>query len=292
MSRNKKAIRRSFSRAASTYDLGSEFQREVAVDLAGYIATLTGYETLEGRGSSAAGAAGHGRAQAVLHCGITGTALETGCGTGHFTSELKKVCPGVRVYASDISRSMLVRSRAKNGGRLLAVSDCESLAFKPSSFGLVASSLTYQWATDLEAAFTEAERVLKPGGLFVFSTLGPATLSELRTSYVEACGRHESTALMEFKGADEISKALGGAGLTVIRVEPLPVIKIYGDLFSLLRTLKAIGASPPAGRGSGLSTGELLKKAAGVYMKRFPAPGGGGITATYEVIFAAARKEP
>ncbi len=289
MNRDKKTIRRSFSRAADTYDGGSEFQREVAVDLARCFRALTVDEKLQYPVYERAGL--ERMLAGVRLSARTEKALEVGCGTGHFTEELKKVCPSSRVYASDISHRMLTKAGGKFEELLLAASDCESLAFASSSFDLVASSLTYQWADDLAAAFTEAARVLKPGGLFIFSTLGPATLNELRASYRDACADAVSPALMEFKGTDEVSGALAGAGLSLISLESLPVFKRYGDLFSLLRTLRAIGASPPAGRGGGLSAGAVLKKAAEVYRRRFPAPGGDGIIATYEVIFVAAQKD-
>lgn len=288
MKPDKTAIKRSFSRAADTYDSSSALQREVAEDLGRRIGALL-----------CGGTAGHpvyetaGLERMPVEVSLSanaGKVLDVGCGTGHLAAELKKVSPGSEVYATDMAMPMLLKAREKDRDLVVTASDFESLSFARSTFGLVASSLTYQWAHNLAAAFSEAARVLSPGGLFVFTTLGPSTLNELRASYREACGSSLSPALMEFKGMDEISGALSGAGLNLISLESLPVFKRYTDLKALLRTLKGIGASPPASSRKGLSTGALIKEAGRVYSKRFPAPGAESIMATYEVIFAAARK--
>lgn len=291
MKPDKVTIKGSFSRAADTYDCSSALQREVASDLARCIEALIGGTWgdagLEHPVYERAGL--EWMLTEVRLPAQTEKVLDIGCGTGHLTAELKKVCRASEVYASDIALPMLLKARENHGDRLLIASDCESLPFAPSSFGLVASNLTYQWASDPAGAFREAGRVLRPGGLFVFSTLGPSTLNELKASYREASGSSGASTLMEFKGMDEISEALSGAGLDLISLESLPVFKRYADLRALLRTLKNIGASPSVNRQKGLAMGTLLKEAGRVYAKRFPAPGG-GIIATYEVIFAAARK--
>lgn len=288
MKPDKVTIKKSFSRAADTYDASSALQREVAGDLARCVEALVGSRV---SGHPVYERAGLERMLAEVRLPArTEKVLDIGCGTGHLTAELKKVCRASEVYASDIALPMLLKARENHGDRLLAASDCESLPFAPSSFGLVASSLTYQWASDLAGAFREAGRVLRPGGLFVFSTLGPSTLNELKASYREASGSSGASTLMEFKGMDEISDALKLAGLELVSLESMPVFKRYADLRALLRTLKNIGASPSVNRHKGLSMGTLLKEAGRVYAKRFPAPGGLGIIATYEVIFAAARQ--
>ena len=49
---------------------------------------------------------------------------------------------------------------------------------KASSFDLVLSNLLLEWCHDPDAVFAEAARVLRPKGLFTFTTLGPDTLKE------------------------------------------------------------------------------------------------------------------
>ncbi|MBI5586864.1 MAG: methyltransferase domain-containing protein [Deltaproteobacteria bacterium] len=284
---DKDTIQRSFARAADTYDRSSALQKEVASDLARCVETLVGSPDF---GHPAFERAGLDRMLTEVRLSArTEKVLDVGCGTGNLVAELKKVCRRARVYASDIALPMLLKARENRAEATLVASDCESLPFASSSFDMVTSSLTYQWAASLTAAFREAERVLRPGGLFVFSTLGPSTLNELRASYKEARASSKASSLMEFKKMDEVSEELSGAGLELISLESLPVFKRYADLRELLRTLKNIGASPPLDRNRGLSVGSVLKEAGRVYAGKFPAPGGDGIIATYEVIFTAAR---
>ena len=54
--------------------------------------------------------------------------------------------------------------------------DALRLPFAEASADIVFSSLMLQWCDDLLIAFREVRRVLKPGGLFIFSTFGPDTL--------------------------------------------------------------------------------------------------------------------
>ena len=39
------------------------------------------------------------------------------------------------------------------------------------------------WCEDIDAVFAEVARILKPRGLFTFTTFGPDTLVELRTAW-------------------------------------------------------------------------------------------------------------
>ena len=96
---------------------------------------------------------------------------------------------------------------------------------------------------------------------------------------------------MEFKGADEIAGLIKNAELEAVTIENIRIVKGYPHLTGLIRTLKNIGASPNRNTGGkGLSKGALLKEAGRIYGERHPVPGGTGIQATYDVIYAAARK--
>jgi len=254
---DRNVIKRCFSRAASTYDGFSFFQRMAATEVMNRL-----------------------WASGPLPSPI----LDIGCGTGFLLELVKSSFPEVRACGADIALPMLRRAREKAGtqGSGLVASDCEALPFMDESFAVAASSLTFQWAQD-SAAFPEAFRVLKKGGLFIFSTLGPATLNELKECYHGYQG-------IEFREAAEIERTLHEAGFEKTSVESKIIQMRYANFMDLLRTLKCIGASPPLECGKGLSPGRAMKEAGRAYAQRFPANEGGGVLASYELIIASARK--
>lgn len=268
---DKEAIKRSFSMAASTYDEFAGFQKDVADEVGRRLFSL-----LQKREHAFAAAA-------MPESDCLSTFLDIGCGTGKLAALISSLVPDVRAYASDIASTMIEKARENHGNSIaLAAADFSSLPFRDSVFDSAASSLAFQWAEDLELAFSEAARVLKPGGLLVFSTLGPSTLWELSECYKGYQG-------LEFKDRDFIEAALKSAGLETVFIEVRVVKRRYNGFIELLKALKNIGAAPTMECGKGLSPGKALKEAGRLYAERFPSPQG-GIEASYELIIAAARK--
>ena len=99
--------------------------------------------------------------------------LEVGAGTGYFSLNLMRAGVVRDATCTDISPGM-VRTLATNAERLgLSVkslrADAESLPFAAASFDLVLGHAVLHHLPDLERAFSEFHRVLKPGGLIVFA---------------------------------------------------------------------------------------------------------------------------
>ncbi|MBI5970895.1 MAG: malonyl-ACP O-methyltransferase BioC [Deltaproteobacteria bacterium] len=255
----KAAIKRSFSTAAKTYDKHSDIQMEAAKTLATRIKELC---------------AG----------GRPGRVLDVGCGTGHLTVELTREFPASKIFACDLSTRMLREYFLKTGKKKLAAGDSESLPFAPSAFDVVASNLAFQWSCDAALTFAEAARVLRTGGVLAFSTLGSSTLYELKHVYP-----HKER-LACFPDAETLKEALCAAGFEVLNVETKRAEKNYEGLFALLRVLRKIGASPKTQTAEKtLGSASALRDAAARYKKIHPS--NGGIAATYELIFASARKK-
>ncbi len=99
--------------------------------------------------------------------------LEVGAGTGYFSLNLLRAGIVGNATCTDISPGM-VRTLATNAERLgLTVkslrADAESLPFAADSFDLVLGHAVLHHLPDLERAFSEFHRVLKPGGRIVFA---------------------------------------------------------------------------------------------------------------------------
>jgi ubiquinone/menaquinone biosynthesis C-methylase UbiE len=101
-----------------------------------------------------------------------GRALEIGAGTGYFTLNLLRAGMVDSAVATDISLGML--GELERSARRLAVrvetAQCEAdeLPFPDDSFDLVFGHAVLHHLPDLEAAFTEFRRVLRPGGRIAF----------------------------------------------------------------------------------------------------------------------------
>lgn len=261
-SERKTRIKKAFSKAASTYDDASSFQREVANEIA---AKLTTEPT---------------------------RLLDIGCGTGHSAKAILNIYPDTDIVACDLSMEMVKKAQATAKTNSALVADCEELPIKDSVFDAVTSGLTFQWADNINNAVREAYRVLAPGGVFVFSTLGPETMMELRKATKATCrlkGKEVTTKFMNFTDADTIGNSLVNAGFEEIKIEKDVREVEYKDLWQLLRTLKAIGATNPEEQETDdLKNGMLLKDIAKTYAKLYPAQGDSGVTCTYEVIIVTA----
>src|SRR5215210_6186403 len=158
-------IRESFDRASTSYEEAAILQARVGKELIDRLA----FFKLEPR-----------------------VVLDLGCGTGRRSASLKRIYPDANVVALDFAPGMLREAQHYLSGHLTrferVCADALRLPFADASADLIYSNLMLQWCDPLHIAFAEVRRVLKPGGLFMFSTFGPDTLIELRAAWASADG--------------------------------------------------------------------------------------------------------
>jgi len=100
--------------------------------------------------------------------------LDAGCGPGVYSSIL--IDRGADVTAIDFSDEMirLTKEKTENNARVIKANLNHPLDFlKDEEFDLIVSSLVIHYIKDLQNLFSEFNRVLKTGGLLVFSTAHP-----------------------------------------------------------------------------------------------------------------------
>ena len=251
-------VRRSFDRAAATYDDAAVLHREVRDNLLQRLDLMS-------------------LAPRVV--------VDAGAGTGHAARALIHRYPRSLVIALDASRPMLkAAGRQQSWLRRFSrvCGDAERLPLADGSVNLILSNLMLQWC-DPDAVFAECRRVLAPQGLLNFSTLGPDTLRELRSAWSEV---DSHTHVNQFLDMHDIGDALVRAGFEspVLDVERYTLS--YLDVRRVAADLKATGArNATLGRSRGL-TGRRRFNALTAAYESFRRDG--RLPATYEVVFGHA----
>jgi SAM-dependent methyltransferase len=102
-----------------------------------------------------------------------GRALELGCGTGFFLLNLMQAGLTARGSVTDLSPGMVAAAlrNAENLGLDVdgRVADAEQIPYADATFDVVVGHAVLHHIPDLDAAFREVLRVLKPGGRFLFA---------------------------------------------------------------------------------------------------------------------------
>ena len=217
--------------------------------------------------------------------------VDLGCGTGQIGRALSQHYPKAQVIYTDLAFGMVQHARKqlsfwrRRHGRFLCA-DAERLPFADGSVDLLVSNLTFQWCRDLPSLFSECQRVLAPNGLLLFSTLGPDTLKELRSSWQQVDNHPH---INEFIDMHDIGDAMLASGLDVPVIDMELLTVPYRLCIELMRELKLLGAHniQPA-RQRGLTPPSHLRLLTEAYEHYRGSDG--MLPASYEVIYGHAWK--
>ena len=252
-------VRRAFARAASTYETHAVLQAEVGTRL---LERLDGIELRPAR------------------------IVDVGSGPGAGAAALRARYPKAEVVALDLALPML-RAADAHAGQPPAFArvgaDAQALPFADASLDLVFSNLCLQWCDDPGLALAEFARVLRPDGLLLFSTFGPATLHELRAAFAAA---DTAPHVGRFVDMHDIGDALLTTGFRDPVLERDDFTMTYADVLTLMRELRAIGATNADAKRQRTLTGKAhLARVVAAYE---PFRHDGLLPATYEVVYAQA----
>lgn len=170
------------------------------------------------------------------------TVVDLGCATGAATKPLSKRFRGAHIIAVDLSSRMLQRCASKQGWlskTTVLQADARDLPFDDHSVDVVFSNLMLPWVDDPAPVAAEVSRVLRKEGLFLFSTLGPDSLLDLRRAWLAV---DDDPHVNSFLDMHDVGDALVRSGLRdpVLDVDRLTVT--YESAEALFRDLTAAGA--------------------------------------------------
>ena len=266
---DKRRIRTNFARAASGYDTAAVLSREVCSRM---------LERLD------------------LVRLDPAHVLDIGSGTGLAARALARRYPKAHITRVDLSLPMLeVEHRAASWtaalrgmfGRAASAAVCadfERLPIRHAATDLVVSNLALHWSSAPELTVAELQRVLRRGGLLMFTTLGPDTLKELATAGADVRGR---SPVHRFIDMHDVGDLLVKAGFAdpVMDMEYLTLT--YPRVEDLFRDLRATGSMSARADAVGLRTPRWQARLAQRYEQlRMD----GRLPATFEIVYGHAWK--
>lgn len=219
-------VRRAFSRASASYDAAAALQHAIEAQL------LESLDYLDQR--------------------VPNVVLDLGCGPGSAAAAMQARWPRAQVLAMDLALPMLRHAKSARDWRhpfarhpLRVCADARALPLAEASVDVLFSNLCLQWTEDLPAVFAGFRRVLKPGGLLLCSTFGPATLQELRDAFAHAERSSPNPAphVSPFATIAQFGDALMQSGFRDPVLDRDTLVRGHGDVQSLMRELRALGAT-------------------------------------------------
>lgn len=261
---DKRHVRQSFARAAQTYEQAAVLQQEMAARLLAHLEFMRL---------------------------IPAVAVDLGTGTGFCLRGLGQRYPHAQLYGLDLAAPLLQVARRRLSWRArlpwkqvpgFVCADAERLPFADASVDLIVSNATLQWCAPA-SVFRECVRVLRPGGLLLFSSFGPDTLYELRQAWAAV---DRDAHVHRFVDMHDLGDALVATGFADPVMESERLTLTYADVPAVLRDLKAIGAHNAA---TARSRGLTGKRRFQDFVRQYETfARDGKIPATYEAVYGHA----
>ncbi len=221
-----------------------------------------------------------------------GAIADLGCGQGHGLLALRSRYPAASLIGIDLiaanaraaqaavapPRGLLARLRkAASPAAGAIVADINQLPLATSSLGLAWSNLALHWCADVPGVMGECHRVLRPGGLVMFSVFGVDTLSQLRAA---------GAVMMPFPDMHDLGDALVGAGFADPVMDMERIELTYASAGALIDEVRALGGNALRTRARGLQSPRRRRQ----WEERIGAGAGadGRVSLSFEVIYGHA----
>lgn len=187
------------------------------------------------------------------------------------------------LVSADLSQNMV----SDCGGHRL-VCDDEALPFKDACFDLVVSNLAMHWVNDLPGAMLQANRSLKPDGLFLASIFGGETLKELRQSLMLAeneINSGVSPRVSPFADVRDIGALLQRAGFALPVADSDLITVSYEHPLKLMHDLRGMAESNAVfARHKAFTSKAVMLRAAEIYAETY-AGDDGRVPATFQIVY-------
>lgn len=170
------------------------------------------------------------------------------------------------------------------------VPDTETLAIDQNAHDLVIHAMSLHWANDPVGQIIQCKRALRADGLFLAVCFGGETLHELRAclgqAEIEIMGGL-SPRIAPMAELRDMGGLLQRAGLALPVADVTNFNVTFRDIWHLMHDLRGMGETNALrSRLQKPTSRKVFERANALYCETFPATGG-GITATFDLLFLA-----
>ena len=220
--------------------------------------------------------------------------LDAGCGVGEGCKQLSERYARAQVLGMDFSHPMLRAARGRNPWLQRALRRahvnylCADFTAAPLPAGCVDlawSNLALHCSGDPMPVLSEMHRVLKVGGLLMFTCYGPDTLKELKSAFAV---RDAAAHVHDFIDMHDWGDMLSACGFSGPVMDMEVITLTYADVDALFADLRRTGQSNAlAGRRRGLTGKGVFNRMRAAYEAvRMQ----GRLPASFEIVYGHAWK--
>ncbi|MFO8102398.1 MAG: methyltransferase domain-containing protein [Dehalococcoidia bacterium] len=159
--------------------------------------------------------------------------LDVATGTGFMA--IAAADTGAEVLATDFTPAMLEKAGeflGEKSNTTLALADADCLPFPPDSFDVVTCRVSVHHFTHPRTAFDEMARVCRPGGRVLIMDV-TSSEDEARSELHNKMGKMRDPSEVRQWRPSELEQMLGGAGLSVEKLELWPHVMAFDEWIGL-----------------------------------------------------------